>query len=125
MESVREGYIMVTCLSICEVGQKRPAKMRIEGFQTHKRELFGPQRTVSDLIHDKAVDTPRPGFGSDKVLLNPVGPTKSTQVSLRLGSFAAPPAGYRDRGLPAYTSEMHFTILPETAFTAMIQRTDE
>ena len=60
--SVREGYIMVTC----EVGQKRPAKMRIEGLQIHKRELFGPQRTVSDLVHDKAVDTPRPGFGSNK-----------------------------------------------------------
>ena len=71
----REGYIMVTCLSKCEVGQKRPAKMRIEGLQTHKRELFGPQRTVSDLVYDKAVDAPRPGFGSNKVLLSPVGPT--------------------------------------------------
>ena len=71
------------------------------------------------------MDAPRPGFGSNKVLLGPVGPTKSTQVDLRLGPFAAPPAGYRDRGLPAYTSDMHFTILPGTAFTAMIERADE
>ena len=116
---------MVTCLSKCEVGQKRPAKMRIEGLQNHKRELFGPQRTVLDLVHDKAVDAPRPGFGSNEVFFNPVGPTKSTQVSLRLGTFAAPPAWYRDRGLPAYTSEMQFTILAETVFTVMIQRADE
>ena len=66
------------------------------------------------------MDAPLPGFGSNKSR-----PIKSTQVSLRLGPFAAPPAGYRDRGLPAYTSEMHFTILSETAFTAMIQRADE
>ena len=108
---------MITCLSKCEVGQKRPAKMRIEGLQTHKRELFGPQRTVSDLVHDKAVDAPRPGFGSNKVLLSPVGPTKSDCVGLRLCPFVAPPAGYRDRELPAYMSEMHFTILFETALT--------
>ena len=99
--------------------------MRIEGLQTYKRELFGPQRTVSDLVHNKAVDAPRPGFGSNKVLFSPVGPTKSTLVSLRLTPFAAPPAGYRDRGLPAYTIEMHFTVLPETVFTAMIQSADE
>ena len=67
--------------------------MRIEGLQTHKRELFGPQRTVSDLVHDKAVDAPRPGFGSNKVLLSQVSPKEPTQVSLRLGPFAAPPAG--------------------------------
>ena len=87
--------------------------------------MRGRSETVSHLVHDKAVDAPRPGFGSNKVLLSPVGLTKPTQVSLRLGPFAAPLAGYRDFGLPAYTSEMHFTILPETAFTAIIQRADE
>ena len=88
-------------------GSVRKEKMRIEGLQTHKRELCGSQRTVSNLVHDKAVNTPRPGFGLNKALLSPVGPTKPTQVSLRLGPFAAPPAGYRDWELPAYTSEMH------------------
>ena len=76
---------MVAYLSKCRVGQKRPAKMRIKGLQTQKRELFGPQQMVLDLVHDKAVDAPRPGFDSNKVLLSPVGPTKPTEICLRLG----------------------------------------
>ena len=116
---------MVTCFSKCGVGQKRPAKMRIECLQTHKRELFGPQRTVSVLVHDKAVDTPRPGFGSNKVLLSPVGPTKFTQVSLRLGPLPHLRQGIGIVDSLRIRARCNFTILPETAFTTMIQRANE